>query len=101
MESDGCPNGPMTIEELKAYPKLGNARRWIDSLSAANWVQLEAEQAKPRIGIKEQLGIRALPAPEGILADLAAAQRRLYDLLEPGGMPPPSPRDTGLPQGSS
>jgi primosomal protein N' (replication factor Y) len=82
-------HGPMTLEELKSYPKLGKAQRWVDSLSAASWVRVEAEQAKPRIGVKEQLGIRALPASEGALGDLPAAQRRLYELLGPGGMPLP------------
>jgi primosomal protein N' (replication factor Y) len=77
--------GAVSLKELAAFPNLGNARRWVDSLSAANLVEVEVERAKPRIGIKEQLGIRALRPPEGARVNLPSAQRRLYELLEPDG----------------
>jgi primosomal protein N' (replication factor Y) len=72
----------MTVEDLKTHPKLGNARRWVDSLIAAGWVQVVTENAKPRVGAKEQLGIRALPRAGIAPARLPAAQRRIFEVIQ-------------------
>ncbi len=81
--------GPMTLKDLKTRCRLRDPHPWLEALCGANWAQMEVEHLKPRVSIKEQLGIRALSLPEKAPSGLPAAQLRVYQLLEPGGLPLP------------
>jgi primosomal protein N' (replication factor Y) (superfamily II helicase) len=77
----------LSIRELAAQCGLTGAEGWIESLAADQWVQLETVLEKPRVGIKEQLGIRVVNSSPELAAGLPAAQKRLYAALHPGGQP--------------
>ncbi len=60
---------------------MRGAQTWIESLAAAQWVQVEMSLDEPRIKTKEQLGIRCLEVGPEAAASLTAAQKRLYAAL--------------------
>jgi primosomal protein N' (replication factor Y) (superfamily II helicase) len=77
----------LTVKELAKRSALRGAEAWIESLAAGQWIQLDAFLAPPKVKMKEQLGIRLLPAGEDAIAALPAAQRRLYTALTTGAAP--------------
>ncbi len=72
----------LTIKELSERSGMRGAQTWIESLAAAQWVQVEMSLDAPRIKTKEQLGIRCLEVGPEAAASLTAAQKRLYAALE-------------------
>jgi primosomal protein N' (replication factor Y) (superfamily II helicase) len=71
----------LTVKEIAKKSGLRNAEAWIESLAAAQWIQVETFIEKPKVKMKEQLGIRCLAAGHDALADLPPAQQRLYSAL--------------------
>jgi primosomal protein N' (replication factor Y) len=78
--------GTMTVDRLTGLSGLRSAGRWIDSLSAAGWIQVESSLKPAKIRAKEQLGIR-LSAGTPQADELPPAQGRICALLEPGAPP--------------
>ncbi len=76
--------GPLTPEQLTKTSDLRAPERWIQSLALAGWIEIEAALERPRIGVKEQLGIRRLRADDKTTAALTPTQARLCSLLEQG-----------------
>ena len=72
----------LTIKELSERSGMRGAQTWIESLAAAQWVQVEMSLDAPRIKTKEQLGIRCLEVGPEAAASLTAAQKRLYAALD-------------------
>jgi primosomal protein N' (replication factor Y) (superfamily II helicase) len=77
----------LTIRQLADRSKLGNTEASIESLVSAQHIQIETRVEAPKVKIKEQLGIRRRTADADVVAHLAAAQKRLYSVLEPEGEP--------------
>jgi len=73
---------PRTARELADHSGMRNADRWIESLLAGGWIQVDTLPDQPRVKAKEQLGIRALPAHLEILEGLTPGQKKLYSILE-------------------
>jgi primosomal protein N' (replication factor Y) (superfamily II helicase) len=71
----------LTVKELAKRSALRGAEAWIESLAAGQWIQLDAFFTPPKVKMKEQLGIRLLPASQDAAAGLRPAQRRLYSAL--------------------
>jgi primosomal protein N' (replication factor Y) (superfamily II helicase) len=71
----------ITLKELSERPELRGARTSVESLAAAQWIQIEVLLERPRVKGKEQLGIRRLDANAELIAGLTPAQKRLYAAL--------------------
>jgi primosomal protein N' (replication factor Y) len=71
----------MSVKELARCTALRNPDRWIESLAAACWIQVESSLERPKVKIKEQLSARILHAADH-QENLPPAQKRLYYLLE-------------------
>jgi len=82
-------HGPMSADELKTRCNLRNPHALIELLCGLKWVEVEFEELKPRVKAKELLGISARPASDEVVAQLPAAQQRIYRLLRPGEVPLP------------
>ncbi len=76
-----------TIKELSESSGLQGVDGWIESLVAAQWVQVETFVEVAKVKAKEQLGIRILEFSPEIAADLPTAQKRLFSVLNPAGEP--------------
>ncbi len=81
--------GRANLKQLAKETGLKDIARWVESLAAAGWIQIEELVARPRVSPKEQLGIRALPVTPKDLDGLTEKQRALYSRLMPGGDPAP------------
>jgi primosomal protein N' (replication factor Y) len=79
-------NGVMTADRLREASGLASADRWIDSLSAAEWIEVESSLRQPKVRVKEQLGIR-LAVGSNSIRGLPPAQSRVCALLQPGAPP--------------
>jgi primosomal protein N' (replication factor Y) (superfamily II helicase) len=71
----------LTIKELAERSGIRGAQTWVESLAAAQWIQVEMSLDAPRIKTKEQLGIRCLDVGPEAAVSLTAAQKRLYAAL--------------------
>jgi primosomal protein N' (replication factor Y) (superfamily II helicase) len=80
--------GPMTVSELGKRSGVRGAEAHVECLAAAQWLETEMFLDRPRVGSKEQLGIRLLPG-SGQEIGLTSAQKRLCGALEPGSGPVP------------
>jgi len=77
----------LTVRQLSENFKLQSADAWVESLVAAQWVQIETFVEPAKVKAKEQLGIRLIQASSEGADDLPAAQKRLYSVLNPAGEP--------------
>ena len=77
----------LTVRRLSEICNMQGAEGWIESLVAAQWVQVETVVESAKVKAKEQLGIRLVEAPSIVMRDLPAAQKRLYSVLNPAGEP--------------
>jgi primosomal protein N' (replication factor Y) (superfamily II helicase) len=77
----------LTVKQLAGRCKHGGVETWIESLVAAQLVQVETLVQQPKVKTKEQLGIRWLGDSAEPAAGLPAAQKRLYAALTPDGAP--------------
>jgi primosomal protein N' (replication factor Y) len=75
----------LTIKQLTDRTKLSRAGVLIESLVSAQHLKVETRIETPKVKIKEQLEIRRLAASGDAAADLPAAQKRLYTILNPEG----------------
>jgi primosomal protein N' (replication factor Y) len=71
----------LSLKELARCTALRNPEQWIESLAAANWIQVESFLQRPKVTIKEQLSVRILKGVDHD-EDLPPAQKRFYSLLE-------------------
>jgi primosomal protein N' (replication factor Y) len=71
----------LSVKELARCTALRNPERWIESLAAGNWIQVESFLERPKVKTKEQLSVRILKAVDHG-EDLPPAQKRFYSLLE-------------------
>jgi primosomal protein N' (replication factor Y) len=74
----------LTVKQLAAQSRVSGAEKWIESLAAAQWIQLETLLEAPKVKAKEQLGVRRLSDSSDPVAGLPPAQNRLYSILQPG-----------------
>jgi primosomal protein N' (replication factor Y) len=74
----------LTDKELAERSGIYNAKRWIESLAAAQWIRLETFMEPPRVKGKKQLGIRLLCKDPEMFKELPPAQKRLCSVLHPG-----------------
>jgi primosomal protein N' (replication factor Y) (superfamily II helicase) len=72
----------LTVKELAKKSALRDAESWIESLAAAQWIQIENFVTAPKVKVKEQLAIRLLGASPDVVASLPPAQKRLYSVLD-------------------
>jgi primosomal protein N' (replication factor Y) len=77
--------GPASIKRLAAEAGIRSAAAWVESLVLGGWAEIEDTLDKPKIGVRQQLGLRAIPATEDALSGLTATQGRLYRNLPPDG----------------
>jgi primosomal protein N' (replication factor Y) (superfamily II helicase) len=71
----------LTVKELAKRSALRGAEALVETLAAGKWIQLDAFLASPKVKMKEQLGIRLLPAGQDAAASLRGAQKRLYSAV--------------------
>jgi primosomal protein N' (replication factor Y) (superfamily II helicase) len=71
----------LTIKELSERSGLHGVKALVESLTAAQWLQMEVSLERPRVKSKEQLGIRRLDVAPELIAGLTPAQKRLYAAL--------------------
>ena len=71
----------LTVKELMDRAAVRGAGEWIESLKSAGLIQLEMSLERPRVKVKEQLGIRCLEATADVIDGLTPAQKRFYEAL--------------------
>lgn len=69
----------LAVKELLQKAGVRNGESRIDSLAAANWIEIETRIETPKVREKERLGIRRCGV--GAIPELPAAQARLFDAL--------------------
>ena len=74
----------LSVKELVKRSGVRGGEAWVESLAAAQWIQLEMHMEAPKVKVKEQLGIRSIEGDAAAIAALPAAQQRLYRALEDG-----------------
>jgi primosomal protein N' (replication factor Y) (superfamily II helicase) len=77
--------GSMTSKELLSHSDLHRDWGLVESLAAAEWIQVEDYLERPKVKIREQLGIRAAALLNRQAARLTDAQKRLCAALDAGG----------------
>ncbi len=77
--------GPVSAKRLASESGVRSAAEWVESLVLGGWVEVEDALEKPKVSIREQLGIRTIPADPETKANLSPTQTRLLDILEANG----------------
>jgi primosomal protein N' (replication factor Y) (superfamily II helicase) len=77
--------GSMTSKEWLSHPDLHGDWGLVESLAAAKWIQVEDYLERPKVKIREQLGIRTAALRNKQAASLTDAQKRLYAALDAEG----------------